>query len=132
MKPPEAPDHQEGNTPPAVSLCLKGMTKRRDFLAAARARRAVTPGFILQAHDRKDGDRQARVGFTASKKVGNAVARNRAKRRLRALARDVLAQHGRPGWDYVLIARRDITASREFEKLQADLGKALVQLHGVG
>ena len=127
MKPPEAPDFVDGNPPPAVLLRLHGMKKRANFLAAARARKMVTPGFILQAR-KGDGD-VLRVGFTASKKVGNAVARNRAKRRLRALAQAVLPLKGRAGWDYVLIGRRDVTASRDFLEMQAELNKALEKLH---
>ena len=65
-----------------------------------------------------------RVGFTCSKKVGNAVARNRAKRRLRAAARAVLPAHGRPGWDYVLIGRPEATAARPFASLCDDLAAA--------
>lgn len=70
-----------------------------------------------------------RVGFTCSKKVGNAVARNREKRRLREVARLVLPEHGRPGWDYVLIGRADVTASRPFVLLQEDLRYALRRIH---
>lgn len=89
------------------------------------------PGFILQMRKRPDGDAQGvRVGYTCSKKVGNAVARNRAKRRLREAARLVLARQGRDGMDYVLIGRRDHTATLPFEQLQADLETALHKLHG--
>jgi ribonuclease P protein component len=70
------------------------------------------------------------VGFTASKKVGNAVMRNRAKRRLRALAREVLAQEARPGWDYVLVARPAATVERSFAGLVEDLRLALGRVHG--
>jgi len=70
-----------------------------------------------------------RVGFTCSKKVGNAVARNRAKRRLRALARDVLPTHGQPGWDYVLVGRSGATASRNYAVLVDDMTKALLRVH---
>jgi ribonuclease P protein component len=70
-----------------------------------------------------------RVGFTCSKKVGNAVARNRAKRRLREIARAVLPVDGRPGWDYVLIGRADATADHPFEAMKADLARALRKLH---
>ncbi len=129
MTPPEAPDQKPGKAPPAVFACVERMKKRADFLACARASKAVTPGFVLQGRDRGDGDGRVRVGFTASKKVGNAVARNRAKRRLRALAAQVLPAHARPGWDYVLIARRDVTATRDFATLTRDLERALDRLH---
>ncbi|MEL7091930.1 MAG: ribonuclease P protein component [Pseudomonadota bacterium] len=101
------------------------MRKRSDFLRAARARRVATPGFVLQIRARRDADGPMRVGFTCSKKVGNAVARNRAKRRLRALARAVLQDHGRAGTDYVLIGRADVTATRPFALMQDDLRSAL-------
>lgn len=70
-----------------------------------------------------------RVGFTCSKKVGNSVARNRAKRRLREVARLVLPELGQDGWDYVLIGRHDVTAHRSFADLQDDLRFALRKIH---
>ncbi len=84
---------------------------------------------MVQARDRRDGDGMVRVGFTCSKKVGNAVARNRAKRRLRAAAHEVLSKCGQKGWDYVLIGRADVTAERPFEALKGDLVYALKKLH---
>lgn len=88
---------------------------------------------MVQARKRRDVEHVApdaiRVGFTCSKKVGNAVARNRAKRRLREVARKLLPKIGQPGWDYVLIGRATATAQRPFEDLQGDLIYALKKLH---
>ena len=112
---------------------LATLTVRAEFLAAARAGRVGTPGFHIQARKRRENEADptlVRVGFTCSKKVGNAVARNRAKRRLREVARRVLPKHGHAGWDYVLIGRFEATAARDFEALQRDLVSALGKLHG--
>ena len=131
MTPPETQgqgiDAEAPARPPAVSFCV--MAKRADYLKAASARRQGTNGFLLQARDRADGDPQVRIGFTASKKIGNAVLRNRAKRRLRALAREVLAPAAQPGWDYVLVARPEATVSRPYADLIADLQQALASIH---
>lgn len=96
---------------------------------AQRALRQGTTGFHLQANPRGDDAGPTRVGFTCSKKVGNAVARNRAKRRLREVARRVLPEKGRPGWDYVLIGRAEVTASHDFEQMCRDLEWALGRVH---
>ncbi len=105
------------------------LKSRSEFLACARARRQGTRGMMVQARRRDDPDGPIRVGFTCSKKVGNAVARNRAKRRLREVARMVLPEHGRAGWDYVLIGRAGATIDRPFEALKGDLVHALDRIH---
>ncbi|WP_338052107.1 ribonuclease P protein component [Roseicyclus persicicus] len=118
-----------GESPPGAFSVL---TQRADFLRAARAKRVPLPGFLLQARRRapeEPAGTPIRVGFTCSKKVGNAVARNRAKRRLREIARAVLPVDGRPGWDYVLVGRAEATASLPFDQLKADLSRALRTLH---
>ena len=112
-------------TPPGAVLSCQTLRKRADFLRAARGKKVVTPGFILQIRDRRDADPSVRIGYTCSKKVGNAVARNRAKRRLREIARLTIPSHGRPGHDYVLIGRAGSTASRPFALLLTDLAAAL-------
>lgn len=113
--------------PPAVLFSV--LKKRADFLKAASARRHGTGSFLLQARDRGDQVQSIRVGFTASKKIGNAVLRNRAKRRLRALAREVLPALAEPGWDYVLVARPAATVSRLYADMVADLQTALRTVH---
>ena len=135
MTPPQAPDPGTPIPPSAPPLAvlhfapLQTLRHRADFLKAASARRQGTPSFLLQARARGDDQPQTRVGFTASKKIGNAVSRNRAKRRLRAAARAVLAQNARPGWDYVLVARPTATIARPFADLLADLATALAAVH---
>ena len=119
---------------PAVSLCppvIETLKNRPDFLRAASARRQGTAGFLLQARARDDDSAVVRIGFTASKKIGNAVARNRAKRRLRALVRDVMPGNAVAGWDYVLVARPLATNSRDFLSLKSDLESALSSVHRV-
>ncbi len=133
MTPPEAPadNVRVGSDQLRAGLsrlkALKSdqiLKNRADFLRAARGPRVVTPGFVLQIRPRGD-DAPLRVGFTCSKKVGNAVARNRAKRRLREIARLELPEYGAHGTDYVLIGRHQVTATRDFEQMRCDLRAAL-------
>ena len=116
-----------GDIVPAAPLRV--LARRAEFLAAARGRRVPAGSFLLQARDRDDGTAPIGVGFTCSKKVGNAVARNRAKRRLREAARHVIPVGGRPGWDYVLVGRAEATAARPWDALLADLAAALARAH---
>lgn len=109
---------------------LETLRHRADFLKAASARRQSAGSFMLQARARGD-DLAPRVGFTASKKIGNAVARNRAKRRLRAAVHQVLRPMAQTGWDYVLVARPDATIARPFADLLADLRRALLAVHRI-
>ncbi len=132
MKPSQATQgtHRDaGETPPAVSVCLQVIKERKDFLACNRGPYRSVRGFVLQARNRQDDDPTIRIGYTCSKKVGNAVARNRAKRRLREIARLMIPEKGRAGWDYVLIGKREVTAIRDFKELQADLKYALKKVH---
>ncbi len=114
--------------PEAVFPRLNVMKKRADFVAASKARYQTAPSLTVQMRNRDDGDAAVRVGFTCSKKVGNAVARNRAKRRLREIARLDLQTLAKAGHDYVLIGKKNATATREFEAMRADLAKALGKL----
>jgi ribonuclease P protein component len=105
-----------------------GRLKRRaDFLRVAAARRKwAAPGLILQVSPQPESHEPMpiRVGFTASRKVGNAVARNRARRRLRAIAAELVGRHAKPGLDLVLIAR-PATCDCAFDDLKRDLLQGL-------
>ena len=131
MTPPEASLDTRGNTPPAALSCppVTVLRHRADFLRTARALRRGTDGMLVQARNREDGDPTIRVGYTCSKKIGNAVARNRAKRRLRAVVAEALLPGAQPGWDYVLIGRPGVTTLRDFQALKGDLVYALRKIH---
>jgi ribonuclease P protein component len=106
---------------------MERLKRRQDFVAAARASYAAMPGMVVQMRARGD-EGPPRVGFTATKKIGNAVIRNRVKRRLRELARLQLEAIARPGHDYVLIGRAP-TFDRGYSELEKDLHSALKRLH---
>jgi ribonuclease P protein component len=106
------------------------LKKRRDFLAAAKGRKAARRAFVLEAVERKDEDGLARLGFTVSKRTAkSAVERNRIRRRLREAARFVTAEEWRPGHDYVLVGRRN-ALTEPFAKLRSALGEALAEAAG--
>jgi ribonuclease P protein component len=108
---------------------LGRLKRRAEFLRiAAQGRKFSTPGLVLQAMamgTTSGGTGSAiHVGFTCSRKVGNAVARNRARRRLQAAAREVMGEAAQPGYDYVLIGRTE-TIERPYALLLQDLRTAL-------
>ena len=112
-------------------LALTPIKTRADFLAAARDIRKVAGAITLELTAtpqarRREGE--ARIGITASRKVGNAVARNRAKRRLRAASRQTLPLSGRAGHDYVLVARGGIL-TRDYQALLGDIMAAMAAAH---
>ena len=119
---------------------------RREFLAVAKGDKQVRRGLVLQARQRdvnpksdldavsdpaSDAYTVIRFGLTATKKIGNAVIRNRTRRRLRVLAHEILSAHGQPGYDYVLIGRA-ATKHRTWDGLRTDLCSALKKLHKTG
>ena len=106
---------------------IERLRKRPDFLAAAKAPSCARGAVVVQARARAGDGGPIRAGFTATRKVGGAVVRNRAKRRLREAARLLLAEHGRGGFDYVFIARAG-TAGRAWPRLLDDVKTALVSL----
>ena len=116
--------HASLNNPEAN---LQTLTKRQDFILASRGLKHSCETMIVQIN--KNNLSIIRVGFTCSKKIGNAVVRNRAKRRLRAIAREVLPKLGRVGFDYVLIGCYGSTVSSEFKTLKNDFISALEALH---
>ena len=98
---------------------------RAEFLTAAKAAWQARPGVVVQA--RKRDDDLVKVGFTATRKIGNAVIRNRAKRRLRAAAEAMIPEFGQAGHDYVLVARAG-TPERDWQALLDDVKAALIRL----
>jgi ribonuclease P protein component len=103
------------------------LKRRADFLAAATGSKVPAPGFVLQAHAR-DAEGPARVGFTVTKRTGNAVERNRIRRRLREIVRLSGGTQLQAGHDYVLIGRRD-ALRLPFDKMTDDFAQALTRAH---
>lgn len=113
-------------SPPTGRPKIGRMTVRAEFLKAAKAPYQARGAVVVQARDRGEGV-EIRAGFTATKKIGGAVQRNRAKRRLREAARALLPLHGLPGHDYVFVARAT-TIDRDWEGLLDDVKAALIRL----
>jgi ribonuclease P protein component len=126
-------DASHPSNTPRISAPLQRLKVRSDFLKAAKAASCARTGLVLQARPREAGEPHApaqdviRMGFTATKRIGNAVVRNRAKRRLREAARKLLPLYGHPGQDYVLIARPG-TLTQDWQALLDDVKRALIRL----
>ena len=106
---------------------MRTIPSRAGFLAArSNGEKALSRGLVIQAIETKGS--QWRIGLTATKKIGNAVTRNRARRRMRALARSHLVPIAQPGTDYVLIARHD-TVNADWQDMAKGLQKAIRYLH---
>ena len=103
------------------------LRKRAQFLFVRRGNAQRRKTLVIQANARKDGKTHIGAGFTATKKIGNAPVRNRAKRRLREAARQLLSEYGVPGTDYVFIARQ-ATATSRWQRLLDDMENALISL----
>ena len=115
------------------SVTITRLKRRSDFVSITRrGQKWATPGLVLQSHRRKGAETTSRdgirVGFTVTKKVGNAVIRNRARRRLKAVAGDIIATHGQDLTDYVLIGRAG-TLKRPYALLVSDLKTAMQRLN---
>ena len=105
---------------------ISTLTKRADFLAANKGLRNARPGFVLLT--RPNGGEGVRFGITVTKKIGNAVVRNRMKRRFRELLRDALPEGGLPNHDHVMIGRAG-GVERDYQTMAGELGKALSRAH---
>ena len=118
------------------NILLEKITKHVDYAQMRRGHIISTSGFILQGRARNSDSlvnpNVARYGLTCSKRIGNAVKRNRAKRRLRSLAANILPRSGLAGWDYVLIGKINSTESLAFDTLKETLSIALAKMHNRG
>lgn len=123
------PTRQGSQTSGSVSqsCVLRRLQKRPEFLRAAKGEAARRKLVVVQSIHRKDGSSHMGEGFTSTKKIGGAVVRNRARRRLRVASRMLLPEYGQPGHDYVFIARID-TAVAPWPRLLDDVESALIRL----
>ena len=106
---------------------VEKLKKRSEFLACAQAPSCAKGAVVVQARPRDDQTSLIRVGFTATKRIGGAVERNRAKRRMREAARALLPEFAVPGVDYVIIARGGVL-TRPWARLLDDVKTALLRL----
>ena len=109
-----------------AAFAIDRLKKRADFLACAKAASCARGAVVIQARARDDQP-LVRAGFTATRRIGGAVERNRAKRRMREAARLLLPELARPGFDYVFIARGGLT-TRPWVRLLDDVKSALIRL----
>lgn len=109
-------------SPPYIKI-----TRRADYIAVSKEKWQARPNLVIQAKNRQDDDDTIRLGFTATKKIGGAVVRNRAKRRMREIARLIIAENGQSQHDYVFVAR-PTTPSCDFFVLLDDAKQALLRL----
>ena len=120
-----------GASPHNPPIRIERLKKRAEFLACAKAPALARGAVLVQARPRpnsqEDEEPLIRAGFTATKRIGGAVERNRAKRRMREAARLLLPDHARPGCDYVFIARGGVT-TRPWARLLDDMKSALIRL----
>lgn len=113
------------------SITLKKLKKRHDFLRVAKeGKKVVKPAFILVAAQNLFSEENSisRIGYTATKKIGNAVIRNKSKRRLRAIVKERLEKQLYPNTDYNLIARYS-THNYDYNKLIVDFDDAIKEIH---
>ena len=112
-----------------MSILLKTLTKRVDFVKVAKAgNKSFTKGFILQKYKRillpKTNESMPRIGFVVTKKIGGAVIRNRIKRRLRSITKEVLNNYGKKNYDYVIVANKK-SLKMNYTELKQDLLKVI-------
>jgi len=110
---------------------LESLRKRKDFIAIRAGRRQHSPSFVLQIRERGEDNLSAegvRIGYTVTKKTGNAVERNRIKRRMRAAVHQIMQIYARRAHDYVLIGKR-AALNTEFETMVGELGSSLSRVH---
>jgi ribonuclease P protein component len=125
--------HDERRCPASLEAripILETLKNRSEFLAVRGGRRSSTPAFLIEIRERptEDAGSTARFGFTITKKIGNAVIRNRIRRRLKAAFAATAPQHARPSCDYVVIARH-AALDRPFAALLEDVARAFAALH---